>query len=97
MCVWQSVTLAEATVLQANAQLVSAETVKKCKISLRGVLNPIGIKIVVSVLYLMKVEEMLMLPIITVMDLPILDFGKLTTLTGVDVIMDMLHATQIKI
>jgi len=57
----------------------------------------LGVKDVVNVLLLTKVEEMQMLKTTTLMDPTILDCGKLTTLTGQIVPLEKPPATQVPI
>lgn len=72
----------EVTVPVENVLHVFVVLTNQCKISLTGVVNIHGIKNVVSVLSLTKVEEMLM-PLTTIpMDQLMSDCGKLTISTG---------------
>ena len=81
-----------------NAQSAIAEQQDCNKILQHGVPNiQAGIKHAANVLSHMKVEEMLINKIRILMDLMMLDYGRLIILTGVDVTMDMLHVTLIKI
>ena len=70
------------TVPVENVLHVSVALTSPCKISLTGVVNIHGIKSVVSVLSLTKVEEMLMPSTTIPMDQLMSGYGRLTISTG---------------
>jgi hypothetical protein len=61
-----------------------------------GVLDIHGVKIAADVLYHMKVEEMLMLCYLILMDLLMLDSGKLIVLTGM-LVVEVIHHADFKL
>lgn len=73
-----------------SVRRVIVERIRICRIYQAGAGNTHGIKVAVCASYHMKVEEMRM-PLITIqMVLLMLEFGKLITLTGVNVVMGRL-------